>query len=108
MNVEVNSAVDPQYVLSPDQSLNLTRIIQEALNNANKYANATLFKIECSQKKQSIQIVISDDGVGMETGAVTGSGNGLVNMRERAELMNASYLIESKIGKGTKITLEFS
>lgn len=108
MNVEVNSTVDPQYVLSPDQSLNLTRIIQEALNNANKYANASLFKIECSQKKQSIQIVISDDGVGMETGAATGSGNGLVNMRERAELMNASYLIESKIEKGTKITLEFS
>ncbi len=108
MNVEVHSTVDPQFVLSPDRSLNLTRIIQEALNNANKYANASLFRIECDQKNQQISIEISDNGVGMETDAEIGAGNGLVNMRERAELMNAALLIESKQGAGTKITLEFS
>ncbi len=108
MKVEVNSTVDPEYVLTPDQSLNLTRIIQEALNNANKYANASRFEIKCAQKSTKISIVISDNGVGMDTDAGSGSGNGLVNMRERAELMNASYLIDSKKGNGTNIYLEFS
>lgn len=105
--VNVESTVDPQYILSPDRSLNLTRIIQEALNNTNKYAKASEFSIRCTQKNQTIQIIISDDGVGMDSEEELGAGNGLVNMQERANMMDATLQIESNTGKGTTFTLEF-
>ncbi len=108
LEVEVKSTVDPQFVLNPARSLNLTRIIQEALNNTNKYAEASLFVIECGQKNNEISILLSDNGKGMDTNTEIGAGNGLINMRERAKLMEAEILIESKSGKGTTITVLFS
>jgi signal transduction histidine kinase/ligand-binding sensor domain-containing protein len=108
LKVEVSSSVNPQLILSPDRSLNLTRIVQEALNNTNKYAKASVFSITCSETNGKVRIVLNDDGIGMDAEAQIGSGNGLVNMHERAKMMGASILIESKHGTGTTITLEFT
>ncbi|MBO6537587.1 MAG: hypothetical protein JJ966_15300, partial [Balneolaceae bacterium] len=103
-----SSSVNPQLILSPDRSLNLTRIVQEALNNTNKYAKASVFSITCSETNGKVRIVLNDDGIGMDAEAQIGSGNGLVNMHERAKMMGASIFIESKKGKGTTITLELA
>ncbi|MCR9131481.1 MAG: histidine kinase [bacterium] len=108
LKVEVSSSVNPQLILSPDRSLNLTRIVQEALNNTNKYAKASVFRITCSETNGKVRIVLKDDGIGMDAEAQTGSGNGLVNMHERVKMMDASIFIESKKGVGTTITLEFA
>ncbi|MCR9131482.1 MAG: histidine kinase [bacterium] len=108
LKVEVTSSVNPQLILSPDRSLNLTRIVQEALNNTNKYAKASVFSITCSETNGKVRIVLKDDGIGMDAEAQIGSGNGLVNMHERAKMMGANILIESKHGTGTTITLEFT
>ncbi len=107
LKVEVRSSVSPRFILNPTQSLNLTRIIQEALNNTNKYAEASFFIIECSQKNNSVSISLKDNGVGMDTNTEIGTGNGLVNMRERAALMGATILITSRQNKGTSILLTF-
>ena len=108
LEVQLKSSVDTRFILNPARSLNLTRIIQEALNNTNKYAEASLFLIECTQKRDEISIILRDNGIGMDTKTEVGAGNGLVNMQERAKLMEAEILIESRTGKGTTISLVFS
>lgn len=107
MEVRLNSTVDNNSILEPGQSMNLTRIIQEALNNSRKYSNATLFEIECSQKKQSLEIKISDNGNGMVVDEEVDKGNGLKNMAYRAMEMGGGFQITSDEGIGVEIHLNF-
>lgn len=106
MNVIIDSGVDPSKILNPTQSLNITRIIQEALNNARKYSNSPTFNITFKQKHSSIEITLIDDGDGMELDENLKKGNGLKNMKERAEEINSQIIISSALGKGTSIKLE--
>jgi signal transduction histidine kinase len=84
----------------------LFRIAQEALNNIVKHSNATEVNISLSRKDDVITLTIMDNGIGFDPlRASDGGGNGLHNMRERAELLNGSFAIESKINHGTTITV---
>ncbi len=83
------------------------RIVQEALNNAAKHAHASRADVLLETRDGVVTLVIEDDGVGFELGAIdAGSmGMGLIGMRERAALIGASLDIESGPGKGTTIFL---
>lgn len=107
LKVSLDSSVNNQSVLDPGQSLNLTRIIQEALNNCRKYAEATTFSIDCTQNKNKINILIKDDGKGMDIDKELEKGNGLNNMAHRAKEMNGLFEIRSNKDKGTVIKLIF-
>jgi len=65
-------------------ALQVLRIIQEALTNVVKHANARVIRIETDQIGAQVRVRISDDGVGFASGAPEG-GRGLTNMRRRAE-----------------------
>ncbi len=91
--------------LKPLVGLNLFRIIQEAVNNAIKYAGAKQIFIRFSGDANGFLLQISDDGNGFDTNEVT-DGNGLNNMKKRAELINALLTIVSTPGQGTRITVE--
>ncbi|MEQ9309643.1 MAG: two-component regulator propeller domain-containing protein [Balneolaceae bacterium] len=106
MKVVFNSDVDLGKILNPTQSLNLTRIIQEALNNARKYAQASLFTISFVEKEQRIGITLTDNGIGMNIDERPKEGNGLRNMKERIEEVNGTIVIKTETGKGTSIRLE--
>ncbi len=107
LKVSLDSSVNNQSVLDPGQSLNLTRIIQEALNNCRKYAEATTFSIDCTLNKNKINILIKDDGKGMDIDEELEKGNGLNNMAHRAKEMNGLFEITAEKGKGTVIKLIF-
>ncbi len=107
LNVTLDSSVNNESVLNPGQSLNLTRIIQEALNNTRKYAEATTFSVLCTQDENVIQVRIKDDGKGMDIDEELKKGNGLNNMAHRAKEMNGQFEINSKKGNGTEIRLSF-
>jgi two-component system sensor histidine kinase UhpB len=87
--------------------VSIFRIAQEALNNIAKHSNAEWVDISLSKNVGGIQLVVSDDGVGMDqdlilqTGAAKGLG--LASMRERAELSRGSFSIESTPCHGTTI-----
>jgi signal transduction histidine kinase len=66
MEVEISKNVPDALVLNPTQSLNLMRIIQETLNNARKYAEATRFEIGCKWESDNLTISLSDNGKGMD------------------------------------------
>ncbi len=84
------------------------RITQEAIHNAIKYANANLINIQLSENEQFANLVVSDNGKGFDFKSVKDKmrGSGLKNMQARAELLNGSFKIQSKVGKGTSIKIK--
>ncbi|MCW5520015.1 sensor histidine kinase [Aureitalea sp. L0-47] len=84
--------------------MNLYRIIQEAVNNALKYSEGTLIRVKISGDPSAIKIEISDDGKGFDPAAIS-MGNGIRNMRKRAQDIKAKINITSDDNEGTKVKL---
>lgn len=85
-------------------------IIEEAVNNAKKYAQARHIWVELGFEDNLFVATVKDDGRGFDVAEVLDSYDqrgslGLINMRERAELVEGTCTIESAIGQGTKVTL---
>lgn len=90
--------------LSSISGMNIYRSIQEAVNNAIKYSNASNIGIRAFETGDKIEIVISDDGKGFDIGQVE-KGNGLMNMAKRIEDIGGEFEINSAPGVGTKVTI---
>jgi len=88
---------------------NLYRVVQEAVNNALKYAESNYILITLSHSSDKLSIVIDDDGKGFDASLIEdtekGSGLGLFFMRERISYINGRIFINSKRGEGTRITI---
>ena len=80
------------------------RILQEALQNIEKYAQAKSVVISMIERDQKLNVTITDDGVGFDMNSAK-IGIGHKNMQERAAEIKGSCVISSSIGKGTKINL---
>lgn len=106
--------------LSMKQTINIFRIIQEALNNIEKHAKASIVSIIITiiqnNNQKMLKVYITDNGTGFnsekllkETALQYGTGHfGISNMRNRAKDINASFSISSEINSGTEIKLEVS
>lgn len=87
------------------------RIVQEAINNALKYAKAKNIIVEISHDAQNLTLIVKDNGIGFNFEQVRREdyekrkGHGLFNMKERSEFIQAQFNIATKPGKGTKIIL---
>jgi len=86
-------------------SINLYRIIQESLNNALKYANATTIEIALSKSTMGdLQLSIKDNGIGMDVEAVDQTKHfGLLGMRERVQALHGNFSVEAAVNRGTAI-----
>jgi signal transduction histidine kinase len=85
-------------------------IVEEAVNNARKHAKAENVWVRLKRSKDLILLEVEDNGVGFDVAAVEASYDqrgslGMVNLRERAELVNGVLRIDSVKGKGTKISV---
>jgi signal transduction histidine kinase len=96
--------------LSPEQRQHIYQIAREALSNIARHALATRAQVELKYDDcvegaaQAIRLRISDNGKG--AAQLPGRmGRGVLNMRERAALLNAEFDIEGSPGKGTVVTL---
>lgn len=85
--------------------INVFRVIQEALQNINKYAEAKNIEVKLNQEDNSLHLAISDDGVGFDTDKKA-KGIGIKNMESRIKSCNGNFEIKSKKGKGTKISVQ--
>jgi signal transduction histidine kinase len=75
--------------LSKFCKLQLYRMIQEALNNVQKHANAKNLEVNIIRKENSLILSIVDDGKGMPLGAAKGQSHGILNLKQRAQLIGA-------------------
>ena len=100
----VDSAIKWELI-SNTIKINLYRIIQEALQNINKYANANFIKIDIKKENDDLILMISDDGIGFNVKTAK-KGIGLQNILFRANECEGTVDIKSNKGEGTIITLK--
>jgi len=93
-----------QIKLSSISGMNIYRTIQEAVNNAIKYAEASEISIEAKNIDNKIAIAIKDNGIGFDVAKIE-KGNGLLNMEKRIEDIGGIFKINSEDKKGTTISL---
>lgn len=98
--------------LPVDVETALYRIVQEALMNIEKHAEATKVVINMTHTDITVTIRIEDNGNGFDLqgtlrkNSSTSQGIGLRNMRERIELLQGTFFIHSELGRGTFIEVE--
>ena len=76
-------------------------VIREALTNAGKYANATVYRVVL-RVEDDIVLEVTDNGTGFDPASIT-AGLGLVNLRNRAEKLSGSFQVISDAGDGTRL-----
>lgn len=108
--VAVRVARDVEQYLDAGPQGILFYIIEEAVNNARKHAQAELISVTVNRQDDMIIVQIADNGVGFNTNAVNSNYDqrgslGMVNMRERAEILEGTLSIDSEEGRGTVITV---
>jgi signal transduction histidine kinase len=79
-------------------------IFKEAVNNAVKYSACTILSIHFDKQGNRIQMQISDNGKGFDLNQIQ-NGNGLGNMKRRAEMHGWELEMSSEVGKGTEVRL---
>ena len=90
--------------LSPDISLCLFRVLQEALHNSAKYSGVRRVEARLWGEPDEIHLTVSDSGAGFDSEAAKeGRGLGLISMKERLNLVNGSLSIDSQPKSGTTI-----
>lgn len=93
--------------ISPQQSVALFRILQEALTNVAKHAKATEIIILLSNSGDKIKMEINDNGVGFdENQNFRHDSYGMIGMKERVFLLEGELKISSEKGKGTRVKVE--
>lgn len=89
----------------PVVEINLYRVVQEALHNVVKYANASDVRIHMVKDETQISLKIYDNGIGFDRKHLKSEGLGLKHMEERVDLIGGKFEIHSKIGTGTTIDI---
>jgi signal transduction histidine kinase len=97
--------IDPVDEIAPDTKLALYRIAQEALNNITKHSQATQGAIRFKQNNGQIELLIADQGRGFDMDRVSSTHLGIKIMRERAESIGGTLVIQSEPGQGTEIRI---
>ena len=91
---------------SPLHLLTLVRIVQEALTNVARHADATTAAVRLKTEDQCLKVTVADDGCGFDTDGLDNvPGLGVAGMRERATLIGADLAVLSLPGKGTRVEL---
>jgi len=90
--------------LTPKAVLAVQRIVLEALTNSLRHARARDVTVSTQINGSSLQIGVSDDGIGFDEASVM-PGRGLENLRQRARGLGGTVDIRSASGKGTSVTL---
>lgn len=103
----MSEKIKPDQTLASAAAIQVLRIVQEAIQNAVKYAEAHSVKVKIEEKNTGLEVTVQDDGKGFEESAIR-PGNGLYNMRKRAEELGGKLEIDSKPGLGTTVVLTWS
>ena len=110
--IETGFTIDGATVrLGKQKELILFRIVQEAIHNVIRHANASVLNTAILFSKDKMEIVIYDNGKGFDPGPLTDPDNssfglGLRNMQARAALIGAQFFLHSSPGAGTRLQLQ--
>jgi signal transduction histidine kinase len=100
--LDVELDIDGAVRLAPDEQIEVFRIVQEGLGNARRHAGARHVDVAIGQRGGRRVVTVADDGIGFEHETVA-SGQGLENMKLRAEAIEGRLNLHSAPGRGTAI-----
>ncbi|TVQ68881.1 MAG: hypothetical protein EA363_10405 [Balneolaceae bacterium] len=80
---------------------NLWLIFKEMITNAVRHSNASKISVSLKHRSGKLHVVVDDNGAGMDPAAPT-AGNGLKNIRRRAEMIGGKVSLDTAPGKGTR------
>jgi len=100
--LEVELDVDRAVRLAPDEQIEVFRIVQEGLGNARRHAGARHVDVEITQRNGRRIVLVRDDGVGFDEETAE-PGQGLENMKLRADAIQGELSLRSAPGRGTAI-----
>jgi signal transduction histidine kinase len=93
--------------LPGDVETAIYRIVQETLTNVARHANAHSASITVERHGDIVRTIVEDDGIGFQVNTDHGDRHlGLLGMRERAELLNGTFIVESSPEHGTSVYIE--
>jgi PAS domain S-box-containing protein len=93
--------------LKAEQSTAIFRVLQEALTNVARHSKADTVRITLEVDGRVVRLTVADNGTGVSDDALDNPRSlGIVGMRERALALNGRLDIESRFGRGTRLTLE--
>ena len=87
-----------------DVRRDLLLIFKEAVNNAARHSGCTRVEIRLSVEESWLHLLVRDDGAGFDPSAES-DGEGLANMRQRAEKLGGSFKVESRPGQGVAVSV---
>ena len=100
--------VSDESPLSTSTEIQLLRVVQEALTNVRKHAHASRVVVHIAQVNGRLDVEVIDNGAGFDPENLTASGwprFGLRTMRERAESVGGTFLIDTLPARGTRIAI---
>jgi signal transduction histidine kinase len=101
--LDVELEIDPRIRLAPDEQIEIFRIVQEGLANVRKHAHATRAWVTIAQRGSGERhVTVRDDGAGFD-GDEPPAGQGLRNMRARAESIQGGFSLRTVPGRGTAL-----
>ncbi|MBW4491421.1 MAG: sensor histidine kinase [Trichocoleus desertorum ATA4-8-CV12] len=103
--VEISTSIKGQTIICPRMSKTLHRIVQEALTNIRKHAQATQVNIQLSTTAIDVNLVIEDNGQGFDPNQQS-NGFGLQGMRERVAAISGTLQLETKPEGGCRIIVK--
>lgn len=107
-SLSINLQYDQDFRLATEREVNVYRIIQEAIHNTVKHADATKLNINFKLQEDKVVLVTTDNGQGFKIDDLMNQseGLGLMNLQSRTEVLNARFNYESEPGKGTSYIFE--
>ena len=106
VELDVDETVMPEF--APEVEVQLIRVIQEALTNVRKHANADTAWVRVCRQDADLSVCIEDNGNGFEPALIHASADhrfGVRIMRERIEKVGGRFGIESSPGRGTRVQI---
>jgi signal transduction histidine kinase len=99
------SAADLPPSLAPRTQVEVLRVLQEALTNVRKHADATVVRVNAEVGDGQLQLSVIDNGRGFRPGETSGDGVGMQGMKERARLLGGDLRVVSEPSAGTALHL---
>ncbi len=98
----------PPHLLNPNEEIHVLQVVREALANVHKHARAHWAAVTVRFVEARLEVMVEDDGIGLETQDSPPMHYGLVIMRDRADTLGGDFRVRNREAGGTLVAIAFT